>query len=166
MLRFLAVREFFVLGQTFNNILFLKCALVVTGADIVAIPKHCTEVCEEVDRIGSKITDSECYASSIFISDGPVYFCSRSSGIHAMILAASSIWSLCSVLRCGLYTGRSILNTKLGSLMTSERKMRTMWRRSIMMLTKENRKTITDIKVENQQISRPFSGATMMTISV
>jgi len=33
-------------GQIF---LFLKWALVVTGADIVAIAKYCTEVCEEDD---------------------------------------------------------------------------------------------------------------------
>lgn len=39
---------------------YVKWALNVTGADIVALSKHSIEVREKDDRIGSKVTNSEC----------------------------------------------------------------------------------------------------------
>lgn len=43
-----------------HMLLFLKWELNVTGADIIALSEHSIEVREKDDRIGSKITNSEC----------------------------------------------------------------------------------------------------------
>ena len=71
---------------------------------------------------------------------------------------------VCSILRCDIHTGRSILNTKPGSLMTMEWRM-TRMTRPIMMVAKD-RTTVMNIKVGNQQILRHFSAATMTITSV